>query len=98
LLLDFRRIKVLQYEVAARSPPRSSNALKYGFVTLVVKCPISSAADAATAAAALLEAVAVGDLTPSEASEVGKLIEAYVKALEAADFAERLDKLEAGEA
>ena len=35
-----------------------------------------------------------GDLTPAEASELGKLIEAYIKALEATDFAERLDKLE----
>ena len=56
--------------------------------------PVSSAADAANAAAALLKAVAVGDLTPAEASELGKLIEAYIKALEATDFAERLDKLE----
>jgi hypothetical protein len=56
--------------------------------------PVSSAADAAKAAAALLEAVAVGDLTPAEANELGKLIEAYTKALEATDFAERLDKLE----
>jgi hypothetical protein len=38
--------------------------------------------------------VAVGDLTPAEASELGKLIEAYIKALEATDFAERLTKLE----
>jgi hypothetical protein len=56
--------------------------------------PVSSAADAANAAGALLAAVAVGDLTPAEASELGKLIEAYVKALEATDFAERLSKLE----
>jgi hypothetical protein len=56
--------------------------------------PVSSAADAAKAAAALLEAVAVGDLTPAEASELGKLIEAYIKALEATEFAERLAKLE----
>ena len=41
-----------------------------------------------------MRAVAVGDLTPAEASELGKLIEAYIKALEATDFAERLDKLE----
>jgi hypothetical protein len=53
--------------------------------------PVSSAADAVNAAAALLEAVAVGDLTPSE---LGNLIEAYIKALQATDFAERLDKLE----
>jgi hypothetical protein len=39
-------------------------------------------------------AVAVGDLTPAEASELGKLIEAYIKALEATDFGERVDKLE----
>jgi hypothetical protein len=56
--------------------------------------PVSSAADTAKAAAALLEAVAVGDLTPAEASELGKLIETYIKALEATDFAERLTKLE----
>ena len=43
--------------------------------------PVLCAADAAKAAAALLEAVAIGDLTPSEASELGKLIEAYVKAI-----------------
>jgi hypothetical protein len=49
---------------------------------------------AANAAAALLEAVAVGDLTPAEARELGKLIEAYIKALEATDFVERLTKLE----
>ena len=56
--------------------------------------PVSSAADAAKAAAALLEAVAIGGLTPAEASELGKLIEAYVKTLEATDFAERLTNLE----
>jgi hypothetical protein len=56
--------------------------------------PITSAADAVQASAALVAAVAEGELTPSEAAELGKLVEAYVKALEATDFAERLDKLE----
>src|SRR6266436_5483706 len=41
--------------------------------------PINNAIDARAASAALLAAVASGDLTPSEASEVGKLIDAYVK-------------------
>jgi hypothetical protein len=40
-----------------------------------------------------LETVVVGDLTPAEDSDLGKLIEAYIKALEAT-FAERLTKLE----
>jgi hypothetical protein len=39
-------------------------------------------------------AVAEGELTPSEAGELGKLVEAYVKALEATEFDERLGKLE----
>ena len=43
---------------------------------------------------ALLAAVASGDLTPSEASEVGKLIDAYVKAIEVTDVLARLEKLE----
>jgi hypothetical protein len=59
------------------------------------RCITQIVADtAAITRAALLEAVAVGDLTPAEASELGKLIEAYIKALEATDFAEQLDKLE----
>ena len=41
-----------------------------------------------------MAAVADGDLTPAEAGELGKLIEAYVRALEASDFAARLDNLE----
>jgi hypothetical protein len=56
--------------------------------------PITSAADAVQASAALVAAVAEGELTPSEAGELGKLVEAYVKALEATEFDERLDKLE----
>ena len=70
------------------APPRKDRSVLFELP------PVSSAADAAKAAAALLEAVAVGDLTPAEASELGKLIEAYIKALEATDFAERLTQLE----
>lgn len=58
--------------------------------------PIESSADLTKATAALLEAVARGELTPSEAAELGKLVEVHVKAIETRDFAARLDALEAG--
>lgn len=55
---------------------------------------IETAADAAKAAGALLTAVSAGEITPQEAAELGKLIEGYVKALEASEFEERLARLE----
>ena len=70
------------------APPRKDRLVIFELPT------ITSAADAVKASAALVAAVAVGDLTPAEAGELGKLIEAYVKALEATDFAARLDNLE----
>ena len=70
------------------APPRKDRLVMFELPT------ITSAADAVKASAALVAAVAVGDLTPAEAGELGKLIEAYVKALEATDFAARLDNLE----
>ena len=45
--------------------------------------------------AALAAAVADGELTPSEAAELSKLVAAYVKALEASDFDQRLRAIEA---
>ncbi len=46
------------------------------------------------ASAALLGAVASGELTPSEAAELGKLVEAHVRAIEATEIEERLKRLE----
>jgi hypothetical protein len=42
--------------------------------------PITSPRDAADIAAAVAQAVAAGHITPSEAAEIGKVIEVYVKA------------------
>ena len=56
---------------------------------------IESIADLTKASAALLQAVASGELTPSEAAELGKLVEAHVKAIEAIEFQQRLEYLEA---
>jgi len=55
---------------------------------------INGAEDAKAAAAALLAAVSSGSLTPSEAVEIGKLIDAYVKAVEVTEVLDRLEKLE----
>ena len=43
---------------------------------------------------ALTAAVANGALTPSEATELARLVEAFTKALEAANFETRLAALE----
>jgi len=55
---------------------------------------IDTAEDAKAASAALLAAVAAGSLTPSEAAEIGKLVDSHVKAIETTEVLARLDKLE----
>jgi len=55
---------------------------------------IETPADIVKVSGALLEAVASGELTPSEAAELGKLVEAHVRAIEATDIQARLDALE----
>jgi hypothetical protein len=56
--------------------------------------PITSARDAAEIAAAIAEAVAEGRLTPSEAAEIGKVIDIYVKAYQTADLKDGVTDLE----
>lgn len=56
---------------------------------------LASAKDALNASAAILEAVASGDLTPTEASELSKLVSNYVEALKATEIEERLARIEA---
>jgi hypothetical protein len=69
-------------------PPRKDRSVTF---TLP---PITSAQDAAKTVSAVLTAVAVGELTPADAGEISRLIEAYVKAFETAELAERLERLE----
>jgi hypothetical protein len=54
---------------------------------------LRSAGDAAGAMGAIVEAVATGDLAPSEAAELGKLVETYVRSLEATEFDRRIRAL-----
>jgi Family of unknown function (DUF5681) len=59
---------------------------------------LEQAADAVKASAAIVAAVAVGELTPSEASELSKVIEIYARTLEASDLDTRITKLERAKA
>lgn len=55
---------------------------------------IAATDDLPKATNALLQAVASGELTPSEAADIGKAVDAHVRAVEAADLHQRLLKIE----
>lgn len=55
---------------------------------------IQAVSDAVKASTAIIEAVADGDLTPAEASEISRVIDSFTRTLEAIDFEERISKLE----
>jgi len=57
--------------------------------------PLDKPADSVAAAATIVAAVAAGELTPSEAAELAKVIDVYVRAIATKAFDERLTKLEA---
>ena len=69
-------------------PPRKDRPVSFELP------PIESAKDAAATVSAVLAAVAAGDLTPADAGEISKLIDAFVRAYETAELADRLDRLE----
>jgi len=57
--------------------------------------PLDKPADSVAAAAEIVAAVAAGELTPSEAADLAKVIDVYVRAIATKAFDERLAKLEA---
>jgi len=73
----------------AHRPARRERSVRFSLPAL------RTAADAIGAMAAMTAAVATGEITPGEAAELSKLIEAYVKAIEAGEFDQRLQVLEA---
>ena len=56
--------------------------------------PVRGAADIAPMMTPIAEALAQGEITPSEARELGSLVEAFVRALETSEFERRLRALE----
>ncbi len=55
---------------------------------------IETVADSVKAAAAIASAVADGELTPMEAVELSRVVDGYTRAVETADLAARLVRLE----
>jgi hypothetical protein len=55
---------------------------------------VETVADSVKTAAAIATAVADGELTPMEAAELSKVLDSYTRAVETADLAARLARLE----
>jgi len=70
------------------SPPRRDRAVQFAIP------PLNSADDASKAMAAITAAVASGDLTSNEAGELSRVVDGYVKTLEATEIERRLRILE----
>lgn len=69
-------------------PPRRERPVNFALP------PLKTADDAAAAMAAIAAAIADGDVTPGEAAELAKLVELFVKAVQAGEFDRRLKVLE----
>jgi hypothetical protein len=69
-------------------PPRKDRPVKFELPKLEKAC------DSVKAAAAIAEAVALGELTPLEAAEMSNLVNTYIRAIEVTEHEERLKKLE----
>ena len=69
-------------------PPRKDRTISFTLPE------IETAADLTKATRALMQGVADGEITPAEAAELSKLVEAHVKAVEVRDVAARLAALE----
>lgn len=71
------------------APPRKDSPISFDLP------PIKTAADTVAASASLLEAVAVGEVTPDEACRVMALLTAHKALVEAGDLEARIAALEA---
>jgi len=69
-------------------PPRKDRPVSFELP------PILKMSDCVAALAAIAEAVGCGDLTPIEAAELSKVVDAYTRAVEATEIMERLGRLE----
>jgi Family of unknown function (DUF5681) len=70
------------------APPRKDRPVCFNLPDM------KEAKDTLSASMAIVAGVASGELTPSEASELAKVVESYARTLQAVAFEERLAKLE----
>jgi Family of unknown function (DUF5681) len=56
--------------------------------------PVHKARDTVAAVTTVISALAAGDLTTSEAADLTKIIDCYLRTISAADFEQRLERLE----
>jgi hypothetical protein len=75
--------------IKAHRPPRRERAVRFQLPGL------HSMADAAGAMASIAAAVAAGEITPGEATELSRLVDAYMRTIDTRDFVQRLQVLEA---
>ena len=83
---DTTLLRALLYRIA---PPRRDRYIPFELP------PMHRAADAVHAAAVIVQAVADGELTPSEAAELSHLVANCAKAIEVSDLEARMQRLEA---
>jgi hypothetical protein len=82
---DMQALKLCMDRIA---PPRKDSLVTFALP------PMKSSGDAVAAMAALVDAVAAGELTPMEAGELTKMVQAFAKVIETADLDERIKRLE----
>ena len=70
-------------------PPRKDRPINFDLP------PLKTTQDASLAMLKILESVARGELTPSEACEISKVIENYADTVRLTDLEERISEMEA---
>jgi hypothetical protein len=82
---DLTAIRICLDRIA---PPRKDRHIEFDLPKM------ETAKDAASAGAAIIEALSQGELTPSEAGELVRMVESYARTLQTSDFEARLERLE----
>jgi hypothetical protein len=75
--------------IKAHRPPPRERSVRFQLPAL------HSMADAAGAMASIAAAVAAGEITPGEAAELSRLVDAYMRAIDVSEFVQRLRAVEA---